>query len=95
MICHLCMAHITLSIPDETYEEMKKHPEIKWSEIARKSILEKTLLLKKRITSKELLNLLPIETQESIKKMSEKEGIDFYKEMERKGLKRKKYLTLV
>ena len=32
------MANITLYIPDELYEKMKKHKEIKWSEIARQAI---------------------------------------------------------
>ena len=39
-MCIICMAHITLSIPDDVYTEMKHHPEIKWSEVARKSISE-------------------------------------------------------
>ena len=87
------MAHITLSVPDEVYTEMKNHPEIKWSEIARKSIIEKTLLLKKKMTSKELLNLLPKETQEIIMNMSEEESKSFYKEIKSNEWKRKKYLT--
>ncbi len=90
---YLSMAHITLSIPDAIYKEMKKHPEIKWSEVARQSIIEKTILLKGVISGKELLSLLPKETQESIKRAGEKESIKFYKEMKKAGEKRKKYLT--
>ena len=89
------MAHITLSVPNEVYIEMKKHPEIKWSEVARQSIIEKTTALKGSISSKELFGLFSKETQESIKKMSEKEGIKFYKEIKKEGLRRKKYLTQV
>ncbi len=33
------MANITLSIPDELREKMKKYKEIKWSEIVRKAIV--------------------------------------------------------
>ncbi len=33
------MANITLSIPDELREKMKKYKEIKWSEIVRKAII--------------------------------------------------------
>lgn len=87
------MAHITLSIPDEIYEEMKKHPEIKWSEVARKSIIERTLFLKQSVSSKDLLNLLPKKTQESILNETEEESIKFYKKMKEKEWKRKKYLT--
>ena len=87
------MAHITLSIPNEIYEEMKKHPEIKWSEIARSSIIEKTILLKSKIKSNELFDLLPNDTQKSIENMSKKESIRFYEKIKKEGLKRKKYLT--
>ena len=34
------MANITLSIPDDIRERMRKYPEIKWSEIVRRAILE-------------------------------------------------------
>lgn len=54
------MATITLSIPDETRKEMKKHSEIKWSEIARKAIIKRIedlktldLLLEKSTLKKE------------------------------------------
>ena len=57
------MAHITLSIPDETYESMKKHPEINWSAVARASIIEKSVALKNKTSSKELLNLISKEAQ--------------------------------
>jgi len=35
------MVNITLSIPDNMYEHMKRYPELRWSEVARKSISEK------------------------------------------------------
>lgn len=87
------MVHITLSIPDEVYEEMKKHPEIKWSEVARKSIVEKTILLRNKVSGRELLKLLPYNIQKSIEESNEKESIEFYKKVKEKGWKRKKYLT--
>ena len=86
------MAHITLSIPDEVYEEMKKHPEIKWSEVARQSIIKKTLSLRNPISGKELLKLLPQDTQKSIKSADKTKTIEFYKKMKEKEWKRKKYL---
>ena len=87
------MAHITLSVPDEVHKEMKRHPEIKWSEIARQSIIEKTLLFKKSIHSKDLLNLLPLDTKKKIELAKEKSSIKFYKNMKRLEWKRRKYLT--
>lgn len=34
------MPHITLSIPQKVYETMKKHPEVKWTQIARESLTQ-------------------------------------------------------
>ena len=39
------MANITLSIPNEIHKQMKHFSEVKWSEIARKAIIEKLELL--------------------------------------------------
>jgi len=39
------MANITLSIPNEIHKQMKQFSEVKWSEIARKAIIEKLELL--------------------------------------------------
>lgn len=35
------MANITLSVSEDIYKKIKKHKEIKWSEVARKAIEEK------------------------------------------------------
>ncbi len=35
------MTNLTLSVPDDLYEEMKKHPEIRWSEVARQALAKK------------------------------------------------------
>jgi len=45
------MANITLSIPDELHEKMKKMKEIRWSEIARRAI-------EQRVEDLEALNQL-------------------------------------
>jgi len=39
------MGNITLSIPDNVHKQMKHFSEIKWSEIARRAIVEKLELL--------------------------------------------------
>jgi len=39
------MGNITLSIPDTIHKQMKHFSEVKWSEIARKAIIEKLELL--------------------------------------------------
>ena len=88
-----CMAHITLSVPDEIYAEMKNHPEIKWSEVARQNIITKVLSLKKVMSSREFFSLLDEKTQQSIKNTSDDEWKEFSLKMEKKGWMRKKYLT--
>lgn len=35
------MANLTLSIPNDLHEEMKRHPEIRWSEVARQALRRK------------------------------------------------------
>ncbi|MCM2325537.1 MAG: hypothetical protein NDI94_03680 [Candidatus Woesearchaeota archaeon] len=40
------MANMTLSIPDDMYEEMRKFSEIRWSEVARTAILSRLDALK-------------------------------------------------
>ncbi len=55
------MNYITLSIPDELYERMKMHKEIRWSEVVRKAITEYIGKLEEKgseITTKDLLNEL-------------------------------------
>ncbi len=79
------MAHMTLSIPDEVYKEMKGRPEIKWSEIARASITAHLKTNRKVIHSKELLEMLPKETRESIRSTKEKVAIRLLKEWRRRN----------
>lgn len=59
------MVNMTLAIPDDLSEVMKKHNEIKWSEVARKAIAEKAKLLelmdkiveKSKLTEKDALEI--------------------------------------
>ena len=87
------MPTLTLSIPKKVYERMKKHKEIKWSEIARRAIILYLEKLKERSTTKEILSLLPEEVKNMIKKTPEKEFKRFYKSLREKGWKRMKSLT--
>lgn len=72
---------------------MKKHKEIKWNEIARRTIILYLEKLKERSTSKEILNFLPEEVKNTIEKTSEKEFKGFYKSLREKEWKRTKSLT--
>lgn len=66
------MAHITLSIPDGMYRKMKEHAEIKWSEVARKAIMEYMREIKGRSSSRELRSALPPETMRALNSVSVK-----------------------
>jgi len=48
-----CVVNVTFAVPEELHEIMRRHPEIKWSEIARKAIWEyaRRLQLMERLTS--------------------------------------------
>ncbi len=56
------MGNITLSVPEEVHKEMKHFSEVKWSEVARKAIVEKletlklaeTLAQKSKLTKKDV-----------------------------------------
>jgi hypothetical protein len=39
------MTNITLAIPEDLHEKMKKHSEIRWSEVVRKSLTQKVEML--------------------------------------------------
>ena len=51
------MPNITLAVPEDLHEKMKKHSEIRWSEVARKAISQKMedLETMDRITAKSRL----------------------------------------
>ena len=52
------MVNVTFAVPEELHEIMKRHPEIKWSEIARKAMWEyaRKLELMERIVNESQLS---------------------------------------
>lgn len=62
------MGNVTLSIPNDVHQEMKHFSEVKWSEIARKAIVEKieTLQLAEKLANKSKL------TEKDVKEFSKK-----------------------
>jgi len=87
------MAHLTLSVPKELYEEMRKHPEIKWSEVARTAISEYLSNLEATSTSAEVLQMLSPESRMNLTNISPADARKFYSEMAKKEWKRLKSLT--
>ena len=59
------MTNMTLAIPDEIMLVMKRHKEIKWSEVARQALVERVeeleimdkILSKSKLTEKDVLEL--------------------------------------
>ena len=62
------VANITLSVPDSVQLEMRRFSEVKWSEVARKAIVEtlETLLLAEKLAKKSKL------TEEDVTEFSRK-----------------------
>ncbi len=71
------MSNITLSVPEELHEIMRKHNEIRWSEIARRAIAKqvKKLAIMDSIASKSKL------TMNDIAKINEKVKKGLYKNL--------------
>ncbi len=67
------MPHITLSIPKDILEKMKRHPEIKWSEVARRAIRRYLMELEDEVSGDDILNELPADIREKIEKLEWKE----------------------
>jgi hypothetical protein len=63
------MTHITLSIPEELYKAMKKHREIKWSEVAREAIRTKLSKMSSASPPSEILEMLSKEARQELEAM--------------------------
>lgn len=84
---------MTLNIPKDLHDRMKRHPEIKWSEVARWSIAEYLVELADSIDGGELAKLLKAETLEAIKSLDKEEIGEMYREAVRLEWERMKSLT--
>jgi len=78
------MPNITLSIPEDVYERMKKYREVKWSEVVRKAIVKYLKWLEEgglEETTAELLDELGDEFRESLKKLSLEDALSGYEKI--------------
>jgi len=87
------MTNITFSIDDDIHKKMKKHPEIKWTEILRQSIINylKNVEEIDVISIKDFRERFDPELLQKIEELDEQEEILFYKEakkMEQERLNR-------
>lgn len=74
------MTNITLAIPDELHEKMRRHSEIRWSEVVRRTISEKIedLELIDKLTSKSRL------TQKDVDELAHKINREVFKELNKR-----------
>lgn len=77
------MANITLSVDDNLHKKMKSHPEIKWTEIIRRAIIDYLAKLDEPdvISMEELRNQLSKETLQIIDNLDEEKEIEFYEKI--------------
>ena len=74
------MGNITLSLPNEVQREMKTFSEVRWSEVARKAILEKleALTLAQKLANKSKLTKTDVEQfSKKIKSLATKRFIEW------------------
>ena len=74
------MTNLTLAIPEELHEKMKKHSEIRWSEVVRRTISDKIedLELLDKLTSKSRL------TQKYVDELAHKINSEVFKELNKR-----------
>ncbi len=84
------MTNITFSIDDDIHKKMKEHPEIKWTEILRQSIINylKNVEEIDVISIKDFRERLDPELLQKIEELDEQEEILFYKEVRKKEQER-------
>ena len=87
------MTNITFSVDDDIHKKMKEHPEIKWTEILRQSIINylKNMEEIDVISIKDFRERLDPELLQKIEELDQQEEILFYKEakkMEQERLNR-------
>ncbi len=88
--------NITLSVPLEMYEQMKEHPDVKWSEVAREGIRNRLVTEGGVISGKELIRRMPPDVRAAFERISKLPASDWkehYRKIRERGKERLKSLT--
>ena len=88
--------NITLSVPRMLYEQMKEHPDIKWSEAAREGLWRKIAETGGIVSGKELIKTLPLHAKaalERISKLPKSDWREYYRKIKESEKRRLKSLT--
>ncbi|AMM53557.1 hypothetical protein [Pyrococcus kukulkanii] len=89
------MPNITLSIPPDVYERMKKHKEVKWSEVARRAIIEYLEKIEEKfeISNDELLKMLGEDFVKDLESIPDEKFEEYYEKTREAEWKRLKSFT--
>lgn len=87
------MPHITLSVPEDVYREMKKRPDIKWSEVARESIVLRLVEMKNVSHASELRSRISPDVFAVVSALDESKAKKLYRRMVKEKWKHVKYST--
>jgi metal-responsive CopG/Arc/MetJ family transcriptional regulator len=85
------MANLTVSIPKELYEKMKRHSEVKWSEVVRKALsdyVDRLELVEDGVVPMETLAKRMKERGVDVSKIDLEKAIKYYEEGRKLGRKR-------
>ncbi|MCD6164971.1 MAG: hypothetical protein J7J30_06040 [Candidatus Odinarchaeota archaeon] len=77
------MPNITLSISEELYRKMKEYSEVRWSEVARKAIIEYLRKLEGefKMSTEELLEELGKDIVKELSEISFEQAVEWYEKM--------------
>lgn len=85
------MPNLTLSIPEEVYRRMKRRTDVRWSEVARRAIVERLEGLEGPVefyvSTSELKDMIA-EAGVDLEKIPVEKAIDHYRKMRELGWKR-------
>lgn len=87
------MPHITLSIPQDVYDLMKKHPEVKWTQVVREGIRSYALDLEGETTTEEIRKRMDPQVLAAIKDATPEQSRAWLKAMREKEWKKRESWT--
>jgi metal-responsive CopG/Arc/MetJ family transcriptional regulator len=75
------MVNITISVPEELYDKMKRYSEVKWSEVVRKALadyIERLEIVEGGVVSSEKLAAMLKESNVDISCVDLEKAVEFY-----------------
>lgn len=75
------MVNVTVSIPEDLYNKMKKYSEVKWSEVVRKALIEyigRLEVKERRIVSSDELSEMLKKSQLDVASITLDKAIEYY-----------------